>query len=216
MQIEVIKGGFDRNRSYIIYDEKIRKAIVIDPFYKTKIYFEKAKENNFEIAAILNTHSHRDHVEGNEFFAKKEILPIDLENKNELDVFGMKIKLIRTPGHCDDSVCYFVRGNVFTGDTLFTRRVGMTRTIENSRILYESLKKLKILPDETKVWPGHEYAEPFPTTIGEEKRTNPYLKCKSWEEFENILGKWRNYQMSKRIKRRLKWIRYRYFDLWKN
>ena len=208
----MIRGGFDRNRSYAIYDGKIRKAIVIDPFYKAKIYFEKAKEENFEIAGVLNTHSHRDHTEGNKFFAKKGIFPVDSEGKNELKIFGMKIKFIRTPGHDEDSTCFLAGGNLFTGDTLFTRRVGMTKTIEDSKVLYESLKKLKKLPDKTRVYPGHEYAEPFPTTIGEEKKNNPYLKCKNWKEFESILGKWRGYQKGSHLKRRFKYFKYKHFN----
>lgn len=208
MQVIKFKGGYDRNLSYIIFDEKKRKAVVIDPFKEIKIYIEKARELNLEIVGILNTHEHKDHVVGNSFFVKKGFKII--KPKNFVNVGSSKIKIIKTPGHTPNSVCFLEGGKVFTGDTLFAKRVGIVRTAETTKELYESLKKLKKLPSGTLVYPGHEYEIEIPTTIGRENKINPYLKCKSFAEFDSLISKWRDYANKKYFSRRLKWLKYRY------
>ena len=209
MQVIKFKGGYDRNLSYILFDEATKKAVVIDPFKEIKIYLEKAKELSIEITGILNTHEHRDHVVGNSFFEEKgfEIMkPVG----NFIKIGNSKIKLIKTPGHTQNSVCFLEKGKVFTGDTLFAKRVGIVRSKETTRELYNSLKKLKKLPNKTLVYPGHEYEIEIPTTIGKEKKTNPYLKCRNFREFDALISKWRDYANKRYFSRRLKWLKYRY------
>ncbi|MBI4116348.1 hypothetical protein HY449_01250 [Candidatus Pacearchaeota archaeon] len=205
------KGGYDRNLSYILFDEKTKKAVVIDPFKEIGIYLEKAKELNLEITGILNTHEHRDHVVGNSFFEKKGF-EIIKPKKNFIAVGNSKIRIIKTPGHTPNSVCFLENGKVFTGDTLFAKRVGIVRTIETTRELYGSLKKLKKLPNKTLVYPGHEYEIEIPTTIGKEKKQNPYLKCGNFKEFDALISKWRDYANKRYFARRLKWLKYRYIN----
>lgn len=199
----MFKGGYDRNLSYLIHDKKTKKGIVIDPFRNTEIYFDKAEELGVKIVGILNTHSHKDHVEGNSFFVEKEI-PLLKTEKEVFDTVKFKIDFIKTPGHCDDSVCFFAGRVVFTGDTLFADRVGMTRTKKNSEMLFNSLKKLTKLPEKTKVYPGHEYNIKIPVTIKREKEKNPYLKCKTPEEFEELLSKWRKYTFEHFMQKKFK------------
>ncbi len=211
MRVIKFKGGYDRNLSYILFDEKTKKAAVIDPFKEIGIYLEKAGELNLEIIGILNTHEHRDHVVGNSFFEKKGF-EIIKPTGNSLNVGRSEIKIIKTPGHTPNSVCFFIGDKIFTGDTLFAKRVGIVRTMGTTKELYESLKKLKKLPSGTLVYPGHEYGVEIPTTIGKEKKQNPYLKCRSFAEFDALISKWRDYANKKYFSRRLKWLKYRYIN----
>ena len=97
-----------------------------------------------------------------------------LENNEIFEEAGIEFKVILTPGHTMGSVCYLVKsGNVlFSGDTLFRMSMGRTDfPTGNETQIFESLRKLALLPDETVVYPGHGPA----TTIGEEKRDNPYI-----------------------------------------
>ncbi len=156
MRVIKFKGGYDRNLSYILFDEKTKEAAVIDPFKEISIYLEKAKELNIEIIGILNTHEHKDHVVGNSFFEKKGF-EIIKPTGNSLKVGNSEIKIIKTPGHTPNSVCFLVGNKVFTGDTLFAKRVGIVRSEETTKELYNSLKKLKRIPSKTLLYPGHEY-----------------------------------------------------------
>lgn len=208
MEIEVFEGGFDRNLSYLIYDKQIAKAIVIDPFFNISIYLDKSKELNLEITGVLNTHSHRDHIEGNPFFEEIGIHVLNTE-KDKIPFGKNKIKIIKVPGHYKDSVCFLVDNKLFTGDTLFAKRVGMTQTDDDTKELYESLKKLTDLPDKTIVYPGHKYSIEVATTIGKEKEENPYLKCENFEEFEKLINKWRGYHKDIVPMRKIKWLKYR-------
>jgi len=174
MEVLSSKGGFDRNFSYLIYDEKTKKALVIDPF-SNSYFFEKAGELGLEIVGVLITHEHFDHVSGVDFFREKGVEI--LSNKREFIELGeSKIKVIPTPGHSEDSVCFFVDGKLFTGDTLFVGNVGITFSEEGQKEEIESLRKLMKLPDETVVYPGHDYGEEETSTIGKEGKSNSFIR----------------------------------------
>src|SRR3989344_5992448 len=107
IEIKKFKGGFDRNFSYIVYDTESKKSIVVDPIIKEEIP-SFIEENKLDLAYVLNTHGHFDHVEGN-----GKILDLtgaklfDPAKKNE-KVGPISIKVIPTPGHTKDSVCYLI------------------------------------------------------------------------------------------------------------
>ena len=102
---------------------------------------------------------------------------IRLKDGDIIETGSLRIEVIHTPGHTPGSVCFLVDGNLFTGDTLFVGDVGRTDLTGGSlEILLESLEKRIItLPDETIVWPGHDYGETPTSTIGQEKEENPYI-----------------------------------------
>jgi glyoxylase-like metal-dependent hydrolase (beta-lactamase superfamily II) len=126
------------------------------------------------------------------FFAREEIQkattrelglpppdPVDmnLSDGDTLQIGRLSVEVIHTPGHTPGSVCFLVRGNLFTGDTLFVGAVGRTDLTGSSLdILLKSLEeRLLVLPPKTIVWPGHDYGETPFSTIGREMEENPYI-----------------------------------------
>lgn len=199
MEIISFKGGRDRNLSYLIHNSK--KAIIIDPFKNIEIYLKKAKSLNLEIIGVINTHQHIDHIEGNKGFIEKGIEIIDLKNKKKIKLGKEIIEIIKTPGHSDDCKCFLVNNNLFTGDVLLAKRVGMAFHKENTIILYKSLKKLTSLNKRTAIWPGHYYNSDYPFTLEEELKRNPYLKTKNFKEFAILVEKWRDYMRKRHEKK---------------
>lgn len=102
---------------------------------------------------------------------------------------GVEFTVLRTPGHTQDSYCLYTPGMVFTGDTLFIRGTGRTDFQAGNPVdQYNSIvNKLFTLPEETIVYPGHDYNGNISSTIWEEKRFNPRLAGKSVEEFKQIM-----------------------------
>ncbi|MEW6428940.1 MAG: MBL fold metallo-hydrolase [Thermodesulfobacteriota bacterium] len=99
-----------------------------------------------------------------------------LRDGQVLEVGRLRIQVLHTPGHTPGSVCYLVAGNLFTGDTLFVGDVGRTDLVGGSlEVLIQSLARLIRLPEETVVRPGHDYGETPTSTIGRERRENPYI-----------------------------------------
>lgn len=101
-----------------------------------------------------------------------------LKDGNNVVLGEISLKVIHTPGHTPGSICLYYPGHVFTGDTLFVKAVGRTDLPGGSwETLIKSIKtRLFTLPEETIVWPGHDYGEKPNSTIGEEKRFNPFIK----------------------------------------
>jgi len=146
MEVVKFKGGFDRNFRHVIYDIKSKEAIVIDPF-PIDNYFIKTQKLGLKIIGVLNTHSHFDHISGNEFFKRHGINLI--KNEKVINLGDTKIKVIETPGHSKDSVCFYADEKLFTGDTLFVGGIGASFNKEDEKQEFESLKKIIKLPDET-------------------------------------------------------------------
>lgn len=167
MQIKTFYFNPYRECTYVV--QYHGKVIVIDPGMYTDKEVERLmnymKDNNLTPTVCLVTHSHPDHICGLEVL--KNHYPGLLTQ-----VDGCQV--IHTPGHKEDSVCYYFpeEKTIFTGDTLFQESVGRTDLPGGDmNELIRSLKLIAQLPDDTQVYPGHGYA----TTIGHEKEYNPYL-----------------------------------------
>ena len=213
--MKTIKSEGLAHNSYILFDQD--EAVVIDPRRDCEIYTELAKEECAQIKYILETHRNEDYVIGSlelQNMTSAEIghsnaLPFkygehNLAEDDTLNVGGIKIKALNTPGHTDESLCYVVYPPqspeatlVFTGDTLFAGSVGRTdlygKTSQPTQAdkLFSSLhEKLLSIGDHVLVYPahgagsvcGHGISGMEPTTIGYEKKTNPYLQL-GREEF---------------------------------
>ena len=178
------------NFSYLIADEKTKKAAVIDPGFDHEKILLQAKKYKLKIKKILLTHAHFDHTTELSAIVQKtkaEILIHEREpfqtnlsltkvRDNQLiRLGGLKIKVIHTPGHTPGSACFLVGNFLFTGDTLFVDSVGRTDLPGGSEAqIIQSLKKLSQLPGNTTIYPGHSYNGNY-STIGEQKKTNPFM-----------------------------------------
>lgn len=167
--------GSGNNYAYLVSDEKTKEAVIIDPAHLPDVLpvLETQKKNlGLTLTSIINTHHHRDHAGGNESLKKLLNIPIiggtdcaqvtkTPEHKSSFNVGSIKFTALHTPCHTQDSICYFVEDGedraVFTGDTLFIGGCG--RFFEGSpNQMHKALNEtLAALPDDTKVYPGHEY-----------------------------------------------------------
>ena len=202
MILEQILSGAMQNFVYLIGDENSGKAAIIDPAQGSRQAVKRAEELGVELELVLLTHSHSDHTTELPFFRglqnirvagypnHKQELDISLSEGQTLELGELVIKVLHTPGHTPDSLCYLAEGNLFTGDTLFIAECGRTDFPGgSSRELYHSIfYKLMALPDDTVIWPGHHYgAKPF-NTLKEEKESSYILEKRTEDEFVKFMG----------------------------
>lgn len=176
-----------RECTYVVYNERAHACAGEEPTpcliidcgaYETREQERLAgyiRETNLKPVAHLITHAHPDHICGAAFIEETYGLsPIINPAEGQLSGSFAAITVLRTPGHKEDCVCYYLpeEAIIFTGDTLFQESIGRTDLPGGDYAqLMHSLEKLKALPDETTVYPGHGYA----TTIAHERKYNPYL-----------------------------------------
>lgn len=191
--------------TYLLVAPGERAAVLIDPVQR---HLERDLQHlarlNLELLYILETHAHADHVTSagklREITGAKAAVPsgcgiapaeMQLED-GDIISFGSdeRIVVLHTPGHTAGSVSYLWRGNVFTGDTLLIDGCGRTDFQSGSaQALYDSvMTKLFVLPDDTRVWPGHDYKGQSVSTIGWEKSHNTRLANRSSEEFVALMA----------------------------
>ncbi|KAH7048475.1 hydroxyacylglutathione hydrolase [Macrophomina phaseolina] len=170
--------GTGNNYAYLVSDDKTKDAVIIDPANPPEVLpvlKQQTESGSIKLSKIINTHHHHDHAGGNGEILKHYKLPIvggkDCAHKTETPAHkstftigeGIKVTALHTPCHTQDSICYFFEdGNdraVFTGDTLFIGGCG--RFFEgNAEEMHKALNEtLAALPDDTKVFPGHEYTK---------------------------------------------------------
>src|SRR5450830_213750 len=185
--------------SYLLASRAGGEALIIDPVLeKVDRYLQLIAELDLKLVKAADTHLHADHITGLGALrdrthcitvmgenTKADVVSMRLAEGDKLTIEGVSMDVIYTPGHTDDSYSFLMRDRVFTGDTLLIRGTGRT-DFQNgdARAQYESLfGKLLRLPDETMVFPAHDYKGDTVSTIGEEKRYNPRLQIKSVDEY---------------------------------
>ncbi|MFZ3063035.1 MAG: MBL fold metallo-hydrolase [Actinomycetota bacterium] len=185
---KLVVGPLETN-CYILAARAGGEAVVIDPGEEGERILEALKEDGLKLKYIINTHGHFDHVGADAYLKEATraaicfhpddalVKPdIVLTDGQFLEIKGISITIIETPGHSGGSVSLLIDGKLFTGDLLFSGSVGRTDLPGGSfEALSDSLRKISSLPDETEIYPGHGPE----TTLGQEKRTNPYM-----QEFE--------------------------------
>ena len=214
-QIEI---GPMQNYVYLIGSTETRKAAVVDAAWDIDEIVRIAAQDEMEITHALVTHTHPDHVGGGfagmEIAGATELLEkckakvvvhkaeaefinglsssdmIKTDNGDKVDVGGLEIQLMHTPGHTPGSQCFLVDNRVISGDTLFIDACGRVDFPGgNPEQMYYSLtQKLMALPDDMILFPGHNYAQLKHATMGEQKKTNPYLKFSSLKQFLAAMG----------------------------
>ena len=190
--------------TYINSSGKGREALIIDPVIEhTDKYIKVVESLKLKLVKVIDTHIHADHVTGlNELNkrtnctrimgenSKSEVIDIKLKDEENVTIENINLKAIYTPGHTDCSYSYLMKDRVFTGDTLLINGTGRTDFQNGSaHEAYESLfGKLLKLPEETLVYPAHDYNGKKNSTIGNEKNNNPRLQVNSVEEYINIMN----------------------------
>ena len=201
---KLVVGELEAN-CYILADEETREAVVIDPGGEGDRIFGVIKQEGLKVIYIVNTHAHIDHIGANDILRRRtgasllihaddvhllkdaglnlssmlgegrEFLPPTklLKDSDEVRINNFCLHVLHTPGHTPGSVCLYSGSEVFTGDTLFAGSVGRTDLPGGSfeKLQRSIQEKLLILPNEVMVYPGHGPD----TTIGKEKRSNPFI-----------------------------------------
>jgi glyoxylase-like metal-dependent hydrolase (beta-lactamase superfamily II) len=205
MVIRQLKIGLD-NFSYVVYCTDKKEAIIVDPSYDASKALDFIKQNNLMLKYIIITHYHYDHTKDiitiKKAVSSVKIIASELDGEKlgeKVDIFvtdGQKLKLgnielqfILTPGHTPGGICVLIDNKaIITGDTLFIGDCGRTDLPGgNINQMYKSLQeKIKPLPDEIIVYPGHDYGEKPFDTLGNQKRNNKTLLARNIEEFSKI------------------------------
>jgi len=202
--INTLQLGPMENFIYLIQDAGSNRAAVIDPAWEVLKIIDTAHQKGLQITDVLLTHSHYDHTNGlsqlleishpqvhlskaeAHFWASTLHGQFHLHEEGDVIELGeTKIKVWHTPGHTPGSVCYYLEGHVFTGDTLFVFSCGRCdlRGGDPDQ-MYQSLKRLGTqLPLATIVHPGHHYANQWTSTIAEEKEGNPFMQFDNHQDF---------------------------------
>lgn len=185
-------GAYQTN-CYLVWQEGCKDCLVIDPGYEAQTVAAQAEKRGLEIAGVLLTHGHFDHVGAVRELVMDRDIPVYLNAKDTamppqmtagplyytntyedtLTLAGISFRVIPTPGHTPGSVCLLTENHLFSGDTLFRGSCGRTDLPGGSwQEMQDSLKKLAQLPPDTRVYPGHGAA----SLLADELEYNPYLK----------------------------------------
>lgn len=190
--------------TYLIASRRGGEALIIDPVIeKVDRYLQLVNELDLKLVKAVDTHIHADHITGLGALrdrthcitvmgemSKVDVVSMRVGEGDKLTVEGVSLDVLYTPGHTDDSYSFLMGDRVFTGDTLLIRGTGRT-DFQNGdpRKQYESLfGKLLKLPDDTLVFPAHDYKGETVSTIGEEKAFNPRLRVKSMDEYVDLMN----------------------------
>jgi hydroxyacylglutathione hydrolase len=200
LQIQV---GQMANFTYIVADEEYGEAAVIDPSWDLDKIFQALKKNSWRAKYVINTHTHFDHVLGNEQMAevtgakivqhknsqlKKDIAVSDGDT---IKIGNIKLRVLHTPGHSKDSMCLLLEDHlIFTGDTLFVGNCGRTDLpgSDAKEMYYSLFDRLAKLDEKLILYPGHNYGSTSTSTIGHEKKTNYVLQPRSKQEFLEFIS----------------------------
>ena len=206
MIFEQITNGGDRNFGYLIGDDASKTAVAVDPSYNPALYIERSQALGLTLKWVICTHAHHDHVNGNDHIQENTdaqvvmykddeyFFDMEVEDGEILKLGELALHIIHTPGHTDDAICILVENKLITGDTLFVGKVGGTDLGEGARKEYESLCRLMQLDEDIEVYPGHDYGVKPHSTIGHEKKTNPFIIQPSFEDFVYLKEHWTEYK----------------------
>jgi glyoxylase-like metal-dependent hydrolase (beta-lactamase superfamily II)/rhodanese-related sulfurtransferase len=190
--------------SYLLASRLGGEALILDPVLeKADRYCQLLRELDLKLVKAVDTHLHADHVTGLGELrdrthcitimgeqSKADVVSMRVSDGDKVTIEGLCLDVMYTPGHTDDSYSFLMGDRVFTGDTLLIRGTGRT-DFQNGSVCaqYESIfNRLLKLPEETLVFPAHDYKGDTVSTIGEEKRYNPRLQVRSVDEYIELMG----------------------------
>ena len=186
MRIKTFCGGYDNNFAYVV--DNGEQCILIDPSVLSNEILNYIEKENLVLKMVIIMHSHFDHLVDLDIYREKKI-PIyghesieqevdhKLKDNDFIELSGMKFKVMYTPGHRFDCICLYDGKHLFTSDTLFVEGCGRVDFPgSDPKKMVDTLNKLKQLPDETIVYPGHDYGSIPASTIKHEKEHNRFLR----------------------------------------
>src|SRR4051795_631313 len=190
--------------TYLLASRHGGEALIIDPVLeKVERYIQLVNELDLKLVKAVDTHLHADHITGLGALRDRtqcitvmgersnvDVVSMRLAEGDTLTIEGVDLDVLYTPGHTDDSYSFLMDDRVFTGDTLLIRGTGRTDFQNGSaRAQYESIfNRLLKLPEETLVFPAHDYKGDTVSTIGEEKAFTPRLQVKSIDEYVLLMS----------------------------
>ena len=203
----IFRQLFDNRSStytYLISSGEGREALIIDPVIENvNKYVNLLKELNLKLVKVIDTHIHADHVTGASKLkditkcstimgdhTPADAVEIKVKDDEYINLENLKIKAMYTPGHTSDSYSFLMDNYLFSGDTLLINGTGRT-DFQNgdSKDAYNSIfNKLLKLPDETFLYPAHDYKGEKVSTIGKEKKQNPRLQVSSVDEYVELMN----------------------------
>ena len=203
----IFRQVFDKKSStytYLIASAKGREAIIIDPVLENvEIYTNLLNQLDLKLVKVVDTHIHADHITGASDLRTKtscatvmgentpaDTVDIKLKDDESIKIDHLEIKAIYTPGHTSDSYSFLMDNYLFSGDTLLINGTGRTDFQNgNSKDAYNSIfNRLLKLPEDTILYPGHDYNGKEFSTIGKEKKFNPRLQVKDVDEYVEIMA----------------------------
>ena len=203
----IFKQLFDKTSStytYLISSGINREALIIDPVLENVDEYIKILEDlNLKLVKVIDTHIHADHITGMGELEERtncqtvmgdktpiDVISMRVRDGEEINIDGIKLKALHTPGHTIESFSFAMEDRIFTGDTLLIGGTGRT-DFQNGNP-YDSFKSIfnviLKLPGNTLVFPAHDYKGKKNSTIDIEKNTNPRLQVKSAEEYAEIMN----------------------------
>jgi glyoxylase-like metal-dependent hydrolase (beta-lactamase superfamily II)/rhodanese-related sulfurtransferase len=190
--------------SYLLASRRGGEAMIIDPVLdKVDRYLQLFRELDLTLIKAVDTHLHADHITGLGALrdrthcitvmgdqSKVDVVSMRVNDGDRIEIEGLALGVLHTPGHTDDSYSFVMADRVFTGDTLLIRGTGRT-DFQNgdAGAQYDSIfNKLLKLPDDTLVYPAHDYKGDTVSTIGEERAFNPRLKVTSRQQYIDLMA----------------------------
>ena len=201
LYLKQLELGPMANYVYLIGDPTTKEALVVDPAWDVKAILRELEKDGYEMKGMLITHGHPDHINGVEellnrtnakVYMHKDEVPwipgwketaIATKHGDKITVGNIEIECLHTPGHTMGSQCFRYQNQMLTGDTLFIDGCGRTDLPGgNTETLYNTFTNvIKKLPNETVIYPGHNYSPEKSDTLGHQKESNHYLRATHYE-----------------------------------
>lgn len=202
VQMEV---GLLQNFCEILYCPETREAAIVDPAWEVDRLLAEVERLGLRVTTALITHTHNDHIEGVDLLVEKTgavvvVNPreatavrapgrtlVDAVDGRDVPIGRRGVRALEMRGHTAGGTCYLADGYIVTGDVLFVGGCGRTDFQGgDTGEMWKSLQRLMRLPEETRVYPGHDYGETPTSTIAHEIRTNRFMRCATFEEFRAL------------------------------